>query len=114
MARPSFAVSRDEPPKDPGDRRAPVEEIGGSGPEWSHRARASVQVRRRRLPYPGKRKRSNAAGMAAKPHTGFMISRAIARPALRAGLIVRPPQFRPEWADEGGPSTGDLSIGRTP
>src|SRR5215216_757560 len=32
----------------------------------------------------------------------------------RAGPIVRPPRFRPEWADEGGPSTGDESIGRTP
>jgi hypothetical protein len=37
-----------------------------------------------------------------------------ARPARRAGLIVRPPLIRPEWADEGGPSTGVASIGRTP
>jgi hypothetical protein len=35
------------------------------------------------------------------------------RPGRRAGPIVRPPQFRPEWADEGGPSTRALSIGRT-
>jgi hypothetical protein len=40
--------------------------------------------------------------------------RANARPARRAGPIVRPPRFRPEWADEGGPSTGARSIGRTP
>jgi hypothetical protein len=44
----------------------------------------------------------------------FSEMRAIARPARRAGPIVRPPRFRPEWADEGGPSTGALSIGRTP
>src|SRR5215207_11435128 len=44
----------------------------------------------------------------------FSEMRAIARPARRAGPIVRPPRFRPEWADEGGPSTGDESIGRTP
>ena len=31
--------------------------------------------------------------------------RAIARPARWAGPIVRPSLFRPEWADEGGPST---------
>jgi hypothetical protein len=30
------------------------------------------------------------------------LSRANARPARRAGPIVRPPLFRPEWADEGG------------
>src|SRR5688572_12848456 len=42
-----------------------------------------------------------------------LIARA-ARPARRAGPIVRPPLFRPEWADEGGPSTGAELIGRTP
>jgi hypothetical protein len=40
--------------------------------------------------------------LAAKPRTGFLRLRANACPARRAGLIVRPPQFRPEWADEGG------------
>jgi hypothetical protein len=35
-----------------------------------------------------------------------------ARPARRAGPIVRPPRFRPEWADEGGPSTGPQSASR--
>jgi hypothetical protein len=44
----------------------------------------------------------------------FSEMRANARPARRAGPIVRPPRFRPEWADEGGPSTGHESIGRTP
>src|SRR5918995_876111 len=39
--------------------------------------------------------------MAAQPQTGFGM-RANARPARRAGPIVRPPPFRPEWADEGG------------
>jgi hypothetical protein len=46
--------------------------------------------------------------------SGFLGLRANARPARGAGLIVRPPLFRPEWADEGGPSTGNESIGRTP
>jgi hypothetical protein len=40
--------------------------------------------------------------------------RANARTARRAGQIVRLPKFRSSWADEGGPSTGIESIGRTP
>jgi hypothetical protein len=37
-----------------------------------------------------------------------------ARPARRAGPIVRLPQFCSSWADEGGPSTGSESARRTP
>jgi hypothetical protein len=44
----------------------------------------------------------------------FSETRASARLARRAGPIAHPPRFRPEWADEGGPSTGNESIGRTP
>ena len=35
--------------------------------------------------------------------TWFSQMSANARPARRAGPIVRPPRFRPEWADDGGP-----------
>jgi hypothetical protein len=36
------------------------------------------------------------------------------RQAELAEQLVRPPRFRPEWADEGGPSTGSQSARRTP
>jgi len=35
-------------------------------------------------------------------------------PDPKGRLIVRPPLFRPEWADEVGPSMGNESVGRTP
>jgi hypothetical protein len=41
----------------------------------------------------------------------FLRLRANARPARRAGPIVRLPQFRSSWADEGGPIDG-LWIGQ--
>ena len=44
--------------------------------------------------------------MAAKPQVGFSRIACEARPARRAGLIVRLPLFRPEWADEGRPIDG--------
>jgi len=47
--------------------------------------------------------------MAAQPQVGFSLIAREARPARRAGPIVRLPQFRPWWADEGGLSTGALN-----
>jgi hypothetical protein len=50
--------------------------------------------------------------MAAWPQVGLGMH-ANARPARRAGPIVRLPRFRPSWADDGGPSTGSQSARRT-
>src|SRR5829696_3780590 len=44
--------------------------------------------------------------------TGFLRVRANARPARRAGPIVRPPRFRPEWGLRRRPIHGP-SIGQT-